>query len=67
MKKELLGVQVLWLPRGLSHDHDTVGHIDNVACFARPGMVLLAWTDNRKDLQVLPAHFVIVLPGNPGI
>jgi agmatine/peptidylarginine deiminase len=47
-----LGVRkVIWLPLGLYADHDTNGHIDNFACFARPGVVLLAWTDDEKDPQ----------------
>lgn len=28
------------------------GHVDNFACFARPGVVLLAWTDDTTDPQV---------------
>jgi len=31
--------KVIWLPNGLGDD-ETKGHIDNVACFARPGVVL---------------------------
>jgi hypothetical protein len=37
--------------RGLYNDTDTNGHIDNFACFARPGVVLLAWTDDVSDPQ----------------
>ncbi len=44
--------QVLWLPKGLYADEDTNGHVDNVACFARPGAVLLSWTDDESDPQV---------------
>ncbi|XP_065860643.1 agmatine deiminase [Euphorbia lathyris] len=50
--KEYLGVEkVIWLPRGLYGDDDTNGHIDNMCCFARPGVVLLSWTDDEKDPQ----------------
>lgn len=36
-----LGIQkVIWLPRGLYGD-DTDGHIDNVACFAKTGLVIM--------------------------
>lgn len=48
-------MQVLWLPKGLYADEDTNGHVDNIACFARPGEVLLSWTDDDKDPQVQPA------------
>ncbi|CAL5222373.1 g4727 [Coccomyxa viridis] len=50
--KGYLGVsKVLWLPKGLYKDTDTNGHVDNFACFARPGVVLLAWTDDTQDPQ----------------
>ncbi|MFQ5955578.1 MAG: agmatine/peptidylarginine deiminase, partial [Kiloniellales bacterium] len=36
-----LGLEkLIWLGQGLEDD-DTGGHVDNVACFARPGVVLL--------------------------
>lgn len=35
--------KVIWLPKGLTADEDTKGHVDNMACFAQPGKVLLAW------------------------
>ncbi|MFT3907640.1 MAG: agmatine deiminase [Steroidobacteraceae bacterium] len=42
--------KVLWLGAGVIND-ETGGHIDNLACFARPGEVCLTWTDNRRDRQ----------------
>eukprot|EP00850_Spirogloea_muscicola_P008718 SM000047S16857 [mRNA] locus=s47:320532:324117:- [translate_table: standard] len=41
----------IWLKHGLYGDTDTNGHIDNIACFARPGVVLLSWTDDKDDPQ----------------
>ncbi|GAB2287738.1 hypothetical protein Dimus_022099 [Dionaea muscipula] len=50
--KSYLGVEkIIWLPRGLYGDDDTNGHIDNMCCFAKPGVVLLAWTDDESDPQ----------------
>ncbi|TXG51560.1 hypothetical protein EZV62_024084 [Acer yangbiense] len=50
--KAYLGVtKVVWLPRGLYGDDDTNGHIDNMCCFAKPGVVLLSWTDDETDPQ----------------
>lgn len=43
--------KVIWLPRGLTADEDTNGHIDNFCCFVKPGKVLLAWTDDPTDEQ----------------
>ena len=38
-----LGVStILWLGSGVFGD-ETDGHMDNLACFARPGVVLLTW------------------------
>lgn len=34
-----------------SGDDDTNGHIDNMCCFAKPGVVLLSWTDDETDPQ----------------
>ncbi|HEV8443907.1 MAG TPA: agmatine deiminase [Steroidobacteraceae bacterium] len=46
-----LGVQVvIWLGDGVIDD-ETGGHIDNLACFARPGVVMLTWTDDKRDPQ----------------
>lgn len=50
--KAYLGVQkVILLPYGLYGDDDTNGHIDNMCCFVRPGVVLLSWTEDEKDPQ----------------
>ncbi|KAM0982853.1 hypothetical protein ACFX2J_015595 [Malus domestica] len=50
--KAYLGVmKIIWLPRGLYGDDDTNGHIDNMCCFVKPGVVLLSWTDDETDPQ----------------
>jgi agmatine deiminase len=49
--REYLGVEtVIWLDDGVYLD-ETDGHIDNLACFVRPGEVLLTWTDDPADPQ----------------
>jgi len=46
-----LGVRkVIWLGRGVFND-ETDGHVDNLCCFVRPGVLCLTWTDNRRDPQ----------------
>ncbi|MBS1880505.1 MAG: agmatine deiminase [Actinobacteria bacterium] len=48
---DYLGAEkMLWLGRGVFAD-ETDGHVDNLACFARPGVVLLTWTEDRSDPQ----------------
>ena len=42
--------KLIWLDRGL-YDDETDGHVDNLACFARPGVVLLTYTDDESDPQ----------------
>jgi agmatine deiminase len=42
--------KVVWLGAGVYED-ETDGHVDNIACFARPGVVLLTWTDDEDDPQ----------------
>jgi agmatine deiminase len=42
-----LGVErLLWLPYGLALDEDTDGHVDNVAAFARPGVLVVQGCDD---------------------
>ncbi len=48
---DYLGAEaVIWLPYGIYND-ETNGHVDNICCFAAPGEVILAWTDDRDDPQ----------------
>jgi agmatine deiminase len=51
--KDYLGLkQIIWLWKGIAGDDAiTNGHVDNFCCFARPGTVLLAWTDDENDTQ----------------
>jgi agmatine deiminase len=44
-----LGIgRVIWVPHGLVDD-ETGGLLENVACFARPGVVLALGTDDKAD------------------
>ncbi|RAU94000.1 agmatine/peptidylarginine deiminase [Paenibacillus sp. YN15] len=40
--------KIIWLKRGLSGD-ETDGHVDNIACFAAPGKVILQVSDEPGD------------------
>jgi agmatine deiminase len=47
--RDYLNVEkVLWLARGIDPE-ETNGHVDDVACFVRPGVVLAAVTDDKDD------------------
>lgn len=49
--KEYLNVdKVIWLERGIYLD-ETNEHVDNVCTFVKPGVVVLAWTDDENDPQ----------------
>ena len=48
---DYLGAEkVLWLGRGVCDD-ETDGHVDNIACFARPGVVVLDYAGDPADPQ----------------
>lgn len=51
--KEYLGLKkIIWLWKGMAGDDAiTNGHVDNLACFVRPGVVALSWTDDVNDPQ----------------
>ncbi|MDN4090542.1 agmatine deiminase family protein [Paenibacillus polymyxa] len=40
--------KIIWLKRGLSGD-ETDGHVDNIACFAAPGKVIMQVCDDPED------------------
>lgn len=49
--KIYLGVnKVIWLDNGIYQD-ETNEHVDNMACFIKPGVIALAWTNDKKDPQ----------------
>ena len=49
--KTYLGVnKVIWLDNGIYED-ETNEHVDNIACFIKPGVAALAWTDDKNDPQ----------------
>ena len=50
LKSSLNVEKVLFLPYGIFED-ETNGHVDNICCFLKPGVVLLAWCDNENDPQ----------------
>ncbi len=50
LKQYLNLEKVIWLKHGIYND-ETNEHVDNACCFAAPGEVLLAWTDDIKDPQ----------------
>jgi len=49
--RDYLGVEsVLWLGQGV-HGDETDGHVDNLCCFLRPGVVALSACDDSADPQ----------------
>ena len=51
--KDFLGLEkVIWLWKGMAGDTEVVnGHVDNMACFIRPGVVAISWTEDKTDPQ----------------
>ena len=41
---------IVWLGQGVYND-ETDGHVDNLCCFVRPGVVALSWSDDPGDPQ----------------
>lgn len=48
LKSQLGVTTVIWLPAGLADD-EAGGHLENVACFIRPGVVMALTVDDRAD------------------
>lgn len=49
--KTYLGVEkIIWVNKGVYMD-ETDGHVDNLCAFARPGEVVLTWTEDQADPQ----------------
>jgi len=47
--KQYLSIEkIIWLKRGLSGD-ETDGHVDNIACFAAPGKIIMQTCDDPSD------------------
>jgi agmatine deiminase len=47
--RDYLGVEtVVWLGRGFDPE-ETTGHVDDVAAFVRPGVIVIAWSDDPAD------------------
>jgi len=49
MLREYLNLEtIIWLKDGIDPD-ETNGHVDDVACFVRPGEVACIWTEDTQD------------------
>ena len=49
LREELGVATIVWLPHGLALDDDTDGHVDNVAAFARPGVLVVQGCDDEGE------------------
>jgi agmatine deiminase len=56
LRTELGVTMIVWLPHGLALDNDTDGHVDNVAAFARPGVVVVQGCDDTAEDDWLRCH-----------
>lgn len=58
LERELGATSVQWLPFGLVDDDDTDGHVDNVAAFARPGLLVVQGCEDpgRPDHERMIAN-----------
>jgi len=49
---QFLGVKkIIWIPRGAYGDIDTNGHVDNMCCFLREGVVALHWCEAEEHVE----------------
>ena len=48
LKQYLNLEKILWIKDGIDPD-ETNGHVDDVACFVRPGEVACIWTEDKDD------------------
>ena len=56
MLKEYLNLEkIIWIKDGID-PYETNGHIDDVACFVRPGEVACIWTDDPNHPFYAPAQ-----------
>lgn len=55
LKNYLGGEKVIWLKDGIDPDV-TNGHVDDVACFVRPGEVACIWTDDESNPFYQASH-----------
>jgi agmatine deiminase len=54
--RDMLGVEtVIWLGQGYEGD-ETGGHVDEIACFARPGTVMVSMPSDASDPNYLIQH-----------
>ncbi len=54
--RDYLAVEkIIWVPHGIYND-ETNEHIDNMVSFIKPGEVVMAWCNNKKDPQYKYCH-----------